>query len=161
MRPLPRKRSDHTASDARGWANVLAEVPLFAGLSRRHLNKVTALGKIRRFHQGTAILTAGEPGDSLYVVLDGEVSVRRTGMPAIAREMGSFFGEMALLDGGVRSATVVASAPVTCLTITQSGFLKLLRAEPAIAAALLKELATRLRAAEALNDERRRSPAAS
>src|SRR5439155_988294 len=63
--------------NARGWANVLAGVPLFAELNRRHLNKVAALGRISRFYDGTAIMRAGDAGDALYVVLDGEVSVKR------------------------------------------------------------------------------------
>jgi CRP-like cAMP-binding protein len=149
VRPLPPQRRKPFASDARGWSNVLAEVPLFAGLGRRHRNKVAALGKIRRFHHGTTIVVAGEPGNTLYVLLDGEVSVERPGLPRISREMGTFFGELALLDGGLRSATVVATGPVVCLTISQSAFLKLLHAEPAISVALLRELATRLRAVEA------------
>ena len=127
----------------------LAEIPLFAGLGRRHLNKVAALSRIRRFNEGATIVAAGEPGDALYVLLEGEVSVRRRSLPAITRGSGSFFGEMALLDGGPRSATVVADVPVVCLTISRSGFQKLLRKEPAISAALLTEMATRLRAAEA------------
>jgi CRP/FNR family transcriptional regulator, cyclic AMP receptor protein len=148
---MPSQRSEAAASDARGWSNVLADVPLFAGLSRRHLNRVARLGKIRRFHEGATIVVAGEPGDTLYVLLDGEVSVQRPGLPTITRGMGSFFGDMALLDEGVRSATVAADGEVTCLTISRPGFLKLLRSEPAISAALLKELAARLRKAEAIN----------
>ena len=135
-------------TDARGWTNVLADVPLFAGLSRRHLGKVAAVGTIKRFHNGTAIVRAGDPGDALYVVLDGEVSVRRRGLPGVTLGIGSFFGEMALLDGGARSASVVAEGPVACLTIAQSRFLKLLQAEPAIAVGILKDLAARLRAAQ-------------
>ncbi len=122
---------------------------LFAGLGRRHLNKVAALSRIRRFHEGATIVAAGQPGDMLYVLLDGEVSVRRRSLPTISRGMRSFFGEMALLDGGPRSATVVAKGPVVCLTISRSGFQKLLRKEPGISAALLQELAARLRAADA------------
>ena len=53
--------SKETNAEARGWANVLAGVPLFAELNRRHLNKVAALGRIRRFHDGTAIMRAGDP----------------------------------------------------------------------------------------------------
>jgi CRP-like cAMP-binding protein len=150
--PTPERRTAG-ASDARGWSNVLADIPLFAGLGRRHLNKVAALGRIRRFHEGATIVAVGEPGDTLYVLLDGEVSVRRRRLPSISRGMGSFFGEMALLDGGPRSATVVANGPVVCLTISRSGFQKLLRKEPAISCALLTELATRLRAAESVADE--------
>lgn len=134
----------------RTWRSYdLAEIPLFAGLGRRHLNKVAALGRIRRFREGATIVAAGEPGDALYVLLDGEVSVQRRRLPAITRGIGSFFGEMALLDGGPRSATVVAHGSAVCLTISRSGFQKLLRKEPTISAALLRELATRLRAAEA------------
>ena len=131
----------------------LAEIPLFAGLGRRHLNKVADLARIRRFGDGATIVAAGEPGDALYVLLDGEVSVQRRGLPAIERGIGSFFGEMALLDRGPRSATVVAHGAVVCLTISRSGFQKLLRQEPAMSAALLRELATRLRAAEAGTQE--------
>ena len=133
------------AGDAKGWANVLAGVPLFAGLSRRHLRQVAGTGRIARFAGGTAIVRAGDPGDTFYVILDGGVSIRRRGVPAIPLGMGSYFGEMALLDGGARSATVLAEGPVTCLTIKRPRFLKLLRSEPAISVGLLAELAGRLR----------------
>jgi CRP-like cAMP-binding protein len=137
------------ASDARPWSNVLATVPLFARLSRRHLNKVANAGRIARFHDQTAVVRAGEPGDTLYVVLDGEVSVRRPAGPELTLGIGSFFGEISLLDGGPRSATVVARGPVVCLALSQARFTKVLRAEPAIAIAMLKELAERLRTAHA------------
>jgi CRP-like cAMP-binding protein len=136
---------DEHATSARGWSNLLGEVPLFANLGPRRLRKVAALATIRRFHTQTAIVRADETGNTLFVVLDGEVSVKRPGQPQLQLARGSFFGEMALLDGGARSATVIADGPVTCLTITQSRFLKLLRNEPSVAIALLKELATRLR----------------
>ena len=134
--------------DARGWANVLADVPLLAGLSRRQLNKVAAAGVLRRFYDKTALVRAGDTDGTLYIVLDGAVSVRRRGLPAFTLGLGSVFGEMALLDGGPRSATVVAEGPVTCLAVPQPRFLKVLRTEPAIALALLKELAMRLRAVQ-------------
>src|SRR5215470_7934675 len=137
-------------TDARGWANVLAGVPLFADLNRRHLNKLASIGRIKRFHNGTTIIKAGESGDALFVVLDGEVSVRRSRQPGLSLGMGSFFGEMALLDGAARSATVVAAGPVTCLTIGQASFFKLLQKEPTIAIALLRELAARLRNVQAV-----------
>jgi CRP-like cAMP-binding protein len=63
--------------------------------------------------------------------------------------MGSFFGEMALLDGGTRSATVTADGPVVCLAINRQRFGKVLRTEPSIAIAMLGELAARLRTAQA------------
>ena len=98
LQPAPRKGADR-ASDPAIWTNVLADIPLFSGLSRRHVRKVAGIGRIARFHNATAIIRAGEPGDSFYVVIDGEVSVRRRGLPALTLGTGSFFGEMALLDG--------------------------------------------------------------
>lgn len=144
-RIAPAPQTDRGPADAKNWANVLTGVPLFGQLSRRHLGKVAALGSIRRFHAGTAIVRSGEPGDALYVILDGEVSVRRRGLPELTLGMGSFFGEMAVLESAARSATVVAKGPVTCLSIGQSRLQKLLHSEPAIAVALLSELAARLR----------------
>lgn len=137
------------AADARTWANVLEAVPLFSGLSGRHLKKVAAAGRIARFHDRTAIVRAGEAGDSLFVVLDGDVVVRRRGAAELKVGLGSFFGEMALLDGGVRSATVLADGPVVCLVINRQRFVKVLRAEPSIAIAMLGELAERLRTTQA------------
>jgi CRP/FNR family transcriptional regulator, cyclic AMP receptor protein len=136
-------------ADAGDWISVLGEVPLFAGLSRRHLNKVAGVTTVRRFHNKTAIVREGENAEALYVVLDGAVSVRRRGLPDLSFGMGSVFGEMSLLDKGPRSATVVAEGPVACLVIPQPRFLKMLRTEPAIALALLRELAARLRAVQA------------
>jgi CRP/FNR family transcriptional regulator, cyclic AMP receptor protein len=151
-RPIPQQatsRRADAAADPTTWTNVLAEVPLLAGLSRRHLRKVAGTGRIVRFHNATAIVTAGEPGDAFYVIIDGEVSVRRGGVTALSLGTGSFFGEMALLDGGARTATVMAKGPVTCLAITRARFLKLLRDEPTIAIALLGEVAGRLRTLQA------------
>lgn len=135
------------ANDPREWLNVLAEVPLFSGLNARHLKKLAGLGRIRRIHEGARVIRSGEAGDSLYVVLDGEVSIgRKGGLPPLILGMGSFFGELALIDGGPRTATVVAKTPLVCLTIGRAPFLKLLRGEPAIALAVLEELTARLRA---------------
>lgn len=137
------------AADPRTWSNVLETVPLFSGLSRRHLKKVAAAARIARFHDGASVVRGGEAGDTLFVVLDGDVLVHRRGMPEIKLGMGSFFGEMALLDGGTRSATVTADGPVVCLAINRQRFGKVLRTEPSIAIAMLGELAARLRTAQA------------
>jgi len=136
--------------DARDWTSVLAEIPLFQGLSNRDLRRVATVATVRRYHEQTEIIRAGEPGDALYVVLDGSVSVHRRGLRRSELGIGSVFGEMSLLDGGPRSATVFAAEPVTCLRIARPRFAKLLRSEPGIAIALLEELTTRLRTAQAM-----------
>lgn len=134
-------------ADARDWSNVLADVPIFACLSGRQRRKVAASARLRRFSDGAPFVQAGERGEALFVILDGQVSVRRPGRPARTLGMGSIIGELSLLDGGPRSATVVAKGPVVALTVTATRFRKLLRAEPSMAIAVAEELARRLRAA--------------
>lgn len=149
--PSARSRAPrHEPGDARDWTNVLADVPIFSELSSRHLKKVAGASRIVRFHEGATIIRAGTPGDALYVVVDGEVSVRRRGLSSVALGIGSFFGEMALFDVSPRSASVVATSPVICLSISRPRFEKLLRSEPPIAIGLLKELARRLRLAQSV-----------
>jgi CRP-like cAMP-binding protein len=137
-------------SDASSWTNVLAEVPIFTELSGRHLKKVAGAGRIVRFHEGASIIREGTPGDALYVLIDGDVSVQRRGLPVVTLGVGSFFGEMALFDDSLRSATIVANGAVLCLVITRARFHKLLRSEPPISIGLMRELARRLRVAQSV-----------
>ena len=133
----------------RDWLTVLAAVPLFGELSRRHLKRVASLAKTRRFASGTAIVRKGEPGTAFYVIIDGSARVVAAKGRARRLKAGQFFGEMALLDDSPRSADVVAEDEVLALTISRSAFGKLLKSEPTLANALLRTLAGRLRAAEA------------
>jgi len=151
--PLAALAREHgyRADDTRGWSNVLAEVPLFAALNTRQRRKVATAARIRRFADGAPLVRTGQPGDGLYVLLDGELSVQVPGRSALPLGVGSFIGELALLDGGPRTATVVAKGPVVTLTITGKRFHKLLQSEPSIAVALAEELARRLRTAHAMS----------
>lgn len=130
------------------WLDTLAEVPLFEGLSKRHLRRIARLARIRRFAPGSVMVRAGDTGRSFYVLLDGSAKVYRSGRRSLRIGVGGFFGEMALIDDSPRSADVVADGDVLALTIDRPGFAKLLRSEPALAQALLRTLAARLRAAE-------------
>jgi CRP-like cAMP-binding protein len=133
------------------WLATLAEVPLFEGLSKRHLRRIAKLARIRRFASGSAMVRTGDSGRSFYVLLDGKAKVVRADGRSRRLGVGDYFGEMALLDDAPRSADVVAEGEVLALTIDRPGFAKLLRAEPALAQALLRTLAARLRAAERLD----------
>jgi CRP-like cAMP-binding protein len=130
------------------WLATLQEVALFEGLSKRHLRRIAKLARVRRFASGSAILRAGEAGRSFFVVFDGTARV----IPSSGRPgrlgVGDYFGEMELLDGAPRSADVVADGEVLALTIGRPSFEQLLRKEPALAQALLRTFAARVRAAE-------------
>jgi CRP/FNR family transcriptional regulator, cyclic AMP receptor protein len=135
-------------SSAKEWVAVLAEVPLFASLSSRHVRRIAGLARLKRFERGVPVVVAGRPGDAFYVILDGEVSVGVPGRRRNRLAAGEYFGEMALLDGAPRSATVTAEKDVLLLEIGRTAFARLLKEEPAITLALLRSLAARVRAAE-------------
>lgn len=130
------------------WLPVLADVPLFRNLSRRHLKHVASLARLRRYGPGTTIVRAGDAGSAFFVLLDGTARVVTSKGRARRLGSGDFFGEMALLDDSPRSADVVADGEVLTMTISRSAFGKFLRTEPAVALELLRTLAARLRAAE-------------
>jgi CRP/FNR family transcriptional regulator, cyclic AMP receptor protein len=130
----------------RDWAPMLKELPLFEGMSSRHLRRIPARAK--RYGAGETIVRAGDPGNAFYVILAGQVRVEPpTGSP-LTLKAGDSFGEMALLDGAPRSADILAAREVTVMVIGRAGFTKLLRSEPQIAMTLLRTLAGRLRAAQ-------------
>jgi CRP/FNR family transcriptional regulator, cyclic AMP receptor protein len=133
---------------SKAWLDVLADVPLFTDLSRRHLGKVASLGRTKRFPARTSIVTAGTNADAFYVILDGRATVR-AGSRRIPLATGDYFGEMALLDGGVRSASVVADSEMLLMAIPRRGFLRLLESEPKIAISIMGTLAHRVRSMQA------------
>jgi voltage-gated potassium channel len=131
--------------DAHAWIEALSSVPLFAALGQRHLRKVAGTARIRRFTAGTPLIVGGEAASELFVILEGSVTVAVPGREPLLMGAGSFVGELGVLDGGPRSASVVAEGPVVTLTITARHFRKLMQAEPAIAIGVAEELARRLR----------------
>src|SRR5690349_25015452 len=86
------------AQMGRDWIPVLAEVPLFANLSRRHLKRIASLGRTRRFAPGTAIVRRGEAGSAFFVLLDGGARVAVPSCRPRKLGRGGFFGVMAVLD---------------------------------------------------------------
>jgi CRP-like cAMP-binding protein len=129
----------------RDAADMLAEIPLFAGLSRRHLSRIAGVATTKRYASGGELVRVGGPADAFYVILDGRVRVEAPGR-AIELKAGEFFGEMALIDGEPRSATVVTLSEVYVMRISRTRFLKVLEAEPKITLAIMATLTRRLRA---------------
>jgi CRP-like cAMP-binding protein len=127
---------------------ILGQVPLFAGLSRRHLKKLAEHADEIDFDEREKMVEAGQAGGSFYVILEGEARVVH-GSKVIARlGPGEFFGEISLLDGGPRTATVIAETPVRAVRVFKSSFDKVVTQEPGVASKILAVVARRLREAE-------------
>jgi CRP/FNR family transcriptional regulator, cyclic AMP receptor protein len=127
----------------------LSNVPLFARLSRRELKRVAGVSKEARFDEGAVVAEEGEDGLSFYVIMEGEAKVQNRGGRMLARLIpGDFFGEISLMDGGPRTASVVATTHLSALTLSRRDFTKMLEAEPQVTVALLKHAALLLRRLE-------------
>jgi CRP-like cAMP-binding protein len=140
-------RRDWNRPTDRDWATVLTEVPLFSGIGKRQLRKIARQARFAEFAAGEQVVLTGEPGDSFYVILSGEA--KAFGKPAArALRTGDYFGEMALLDGGPRSATVVATNELHVMRLPRRLFLQLVEGNSDIALTILSELGARIRRAE-------------
>ncbi|MEA2524109.1 MAG: family transcriptional regulator, cyclic receptor protein, partial [Thermomicrobiales bacterium] len=132
----------------------LSEVPLFAGLSSTLLDQLAVAGRVRRYPAGQVLFSEGDPGDSLVVLEEGQLRVSRftpTGQEAVltVAEAPAALGELALLDGNPRVASVTAQRPVVVRLVPRSEFLELVRSEPAFVEGLLATLAGWVRLANA------------
>jgi CRP/FNR family cyclic AMP-dependent transcriptional regulator len=130
------------------WVDVLRDIPLFAPLSKRHVKRIANLARPRRFATGSAIVRKGQRGETFYVVLDGEATVSLPKGRSAKIGAGDFFGELALLDGGPRTATIIAKTPVLTMAIGRRSFLKLVKSDSDLSLGLLKTMAERLRGAD-------------
>jgi flavin reductase (DIM6/NTAB) family NADH-FMN oxidoreductase RutF len=127
------------------YERLLASVPLFASLAPELIEPILAAGTQRSYEKGDVIVREGDPGDELFVILEGTVRVERGGRALKTFGPGEFFGEVAVLDGRPRSADVVAQGAATCLSLPRDVLREVLQREPAAAWAMLETLATRLR----------------
>jgi CRP/FNR family cyclic AMP-dependent transcriptional regulator len=129
-------------------ADLLAQVPLFEGLSRRHLRQIAEHADEISFRERELIVEAGQPGGTFFVIVEGEVRVVRDDRTIARAGPGEFFGEISLLDGGPRTASVIAETPVVAIRLFKASFDKVVREEPRVAGKILAEVARRLREAE-------------
>ncbi len=140
--------SSSPAPHTREIANQLAKVPLFQELSKRHVRHVANHAEEAVFSPGQTIVKEGIPGAGFYVIAEGAVRVVR-GKRRIARlGAGDFFGEMALLDGQPRMASVVAETPVLAVRLSRKQFRKMVLSEPEVGLKIMEGLAGRLRKAQ-------------
>lgn len=128
----------------------LGEVPLFADLAPAILDELAAASRVRRYPQGQVLCNEGDPGDSLLVLEAGQLRVSRltaAGQEAVLAvvEAPAALGELALLDGAPRDATITAQRPVRVRLVPRPTFLALLHREPAMVEGLLRTLAALVR----------------
>lgn len=129
----------------RPGTELLAGVPLFEGLSAKHLRRIRDLAEPADYMEGASLVKQGTKGDSFFVILEGLAKVV-VGTRTINKLMpGDYFGEISLLDGGERTASVVSETPLKVLLIERKPFLKMLEEEGAIAVALLEGMARAIR----------------
>lgn len=132
----------------RSELSILADVPLFSGLTRPELKRVLHQAREVRFNQGDTLIRAGDPGGRCFIVTQGRVRVSVPGKRAKLLGPGAFLGEMSLIDRGPRSATVVAESPVRALAIGSVNFLALLEENWAMARKIMLVLVRRVRELE-------------
>jgi trk system potassium uptake protein TrkA len=124
--------------------DALKAVPLFAGLSKRDLDAVARIADELDVRAGKQLIRENEPGRQFFVLLEGEVDVRRRGRKVAALGPGGFFGEIALLSDRPTTATVTTLTPALLAVITRASFGRLLRESPQLQLKILKAMAERL-----------------
>jgi pyruvate,water dikinase len=136
------------ADDAVETSDVVERISLFADLEPDELDEVARLFKLRRFAPGETVAKEGAGGATLFVIESGEAVVSIRGMERRVLGPGDYFGEIALIDEGARSATVTAATELVCSGITLWDFRPLVQHNGTIAWKLLQSLARRLREAQ-------------
>ena len=127
---------------------ALRRAGLFADMDRRQAEQITRLLKERRFAKGETVIVEGSGGAAFFLIDSGEATVSRKGVQLATLGPGDYFGEIALIDGGPRSATVTAATDLLCYGLTFWEFRPLVERNGIIAWKLLQALAKRLRAAD-------------
>ena len=126
----------------------LERVPVLENCSKRQLRAISRIAAVLETPAGQVLARAGEPGDHFCFIIDGAARVEVPPQSHRRVGPGEFFGEMSLLDGGPRSATVVADTPVRLLVVHRRDFWKLLKEAPGLTEQILVTLSQRVRRAE-------------
>jgi CRP-like cAMP-binding protein len=128
--------------------DTLAAIDIFSSLSRRQVKRLVSAGREVRSEAGKAVAVEGLGALALHVILEGTAEVSRAGSPLRTLGPGDYFGEISMIDGKPRSATVAATSDLTAFAIPHTDFSALVETDPELASALLVTLCGRLREAE-------------
>ena len=124
---------------------LLRKVPLFAACDDKQLAFIASQVEEMDFAAGHVLCRQGESGGEFFVIVSGSAEVKRDGRSVRQLDAGDFFGEIALIDHGPRTATVVTTSALRCLVLSHSQFRNVLRQNAAIAVAVLEQLGQRIR----------------
>lgn len=127
------------------YLDHLASVPLFAGCTTKELRDIAKATVELTLDEGREFVTQGEVGREAFVIVEGTADVLRGGKKIATLGAGDCVGEMALLDHGPRTATVVAATPMTVLVLGPREFSGLLDEVPTLNHKILAALASRVR----------------
>ncbi len=128
----------------------LRKVPLFTGCTDKQLQFVATRVEDIDLPAGKVLTEEGKSGGEFFIILSGNAEVRRGGKVIDEMTAGDHFGEIALLDNGPRTATVVAKTPMRCLVLSPSQFQDVLHQDAEMAVILLHSVTRRLRGAAQL-----------
>jgi CRP-like cAMP-binding protein len=128
---------------------ALRNVPIFAGLDDDDLERLARQMKERRFPEGADVTTEGAGGAGFFVIIEGNATVSVSGEVRATIGPGDYFGEIALIDEGTRSASITAATDILAYGLTAWEFRPFVEEHPQVAWAMLQTLARRLREAQA------------
>jgi CRP/FNR family cyclic AMP-dependent transcriptional regulator len=126
---------------------LIAGVPLFAACSKRDLARIASVADRLDVRKGKVLTRQGRPGREAFIIAEGEATVAMKGRRSVRLGPGEVFGELALLDGGPRVATVTADSDMVLLVVDSRGFSALLD-NPSVRRSVMAAMASRLREAE-------------
>lgn len=126
--------------------DALRAIPLFKACSDRSIEIISGIVRDEAFLEGAVLVREGDPGESLIVIKRGSATVDQAGATLRKLGAGDFLGEISLIDGRARTATVTADEPIEALVIDRSGFTRLMDEFPIIRFDLVTALTERLRA---------------
>lgn len=132
---------------------ILRGISLFANCTKQEMSGIESLTSMVDVEQGAVLTEQGRSGQEFFVIVDGSATATRNGVTLARLEPGSFFGEVALLDGGDRTATVTADTDMVLVVMSHGEFRSLQTLAPTVAQKLLAELGRRLRTADAFLDD--------